>query len=241
MRDGSGMRASAENSGPLTMSPRYEGSVTPPCVSVSEDRGLANCPAMRPIFTTGSEAPNVSTTAICNSTRNVSRMMLAVKSEKLSAQSPPCSTNALPSAAVARCAFSRRASPANTRGGYLPSRASMASSFAGSGYVGTWRIGQSRQESGVQLRAGMVSGICGLLRRGYVAKRPRWLPGGLLRRFALPLEPLARRLRQKAGTVRRNTVDRLNYILGKAHIDPDARRDRAGRSTRNTTALRLCR
>ena len=107
--------------------------MTSPWVSVSEDRGLANCPAMRPIFTTGSEAPKVSTTAICNSTRNVSRMVLAVNSEKLSAQSPPCSTNALPSAASARCAFSRRASPANTSGGYLPMRASIEASLSGSG------------------------------------------------------------------------------------------------------------
>ena len=127
------MRAAAVNSGPLTMSPRYDGSVMSPCVSVSDDRGLANCPAMRPIFTTGSEAPKVSTTAICSSTRNVSRMMLAVNSEKLSAQSPPCSTNALPSAASARCAFSRRASPANTSGGYLPMRASIEASLSGSG------------------------------------------------------------------------------------------------------------
>ena len=85
---------------------------------------------MRPIFTTGSDAPNVSTTAICSSTRNVSRMTLAVKSEKLSAESPPCSTNALPSAASARCAFSRRASPPNADGQYLPMRASIEASFS---------------------------------------------------------------------------------------------------------------
>ena len=78
---------------------------------------MANWPAMRPIFTTGSAAPKVSTTAICSSTRKVSRMMLAVKSAKLSAQSPPCSTKARPSAASASAAFSRRASPANTSGG----------------------------------------------------------------------------------------------------------------------------
>ena len=86
-------------------------------VSLSLLRGLANCPAMRPIFTTGTLAPKVSTTAICNSTRKVSRMMLAVKSLKLSAQSPPCSTKARPSATCASAAFSRRASPANTSGG----------------------------------------------------------------------------------------------------------------------------
>ena len=151
--------------------------MTSPCVSVSDERGLANWPAMRPIFTTGSEAPNVRTTAIWSSTRKVSRMMLAVKSEKLSAQSPPCRTNALPSDAWARCALSRRASPANTSGGYLPIRASIAASFVWSGYVGTWRIGHSRQESGVQTRAGMVSGMTGLLRRPYPAILPEWLHG----------------------------------------------------------------
>ena len=81
------------------------------------ERGLANWPAMRPSFTTGTPPPKVSTTAICSSTRNVSRMMLAVKSPKLSAQSPPCSTKAWPSEASARPCFSRRASPAKTSGG----------------------------------------------------------------------------------------------------------------------------
>jgi hypothetical protein len=72
---------------------------------------------MRPIFTTGTLLPKVSTTAICSNTRKVSRMMLAVKSSKLSAQSPPCRTKARPSATRAREAFSRRASPAKTSGG----------------------------------------------------------------------------------------------------------------------------
>jgi hypothetical protein len=38
-------------------------------------------------------------------------------------------------------------------------RASIAASFVWSGYVGTWRIGHSRHESGVQTREGMVSGM----------------------------------------------------------------------------------
>ena len=37
----------------LTMCPRNEGSSTPSTVSVGLERGLANWPAMRPTFTTG--------------------------------------------------------------------------------------------------------------------------------------------------------------------------------------------
>ena len=51
---------------------------------------MANCPAIRPIFTTGHLAPKVSTTAICSITLKVSRMLSAENSAKLSAQSPPC-------------------------------------------------------------------------------------------------------------------------------------------------------
>src|SRR5262249_15991017 len=43
------------------MSPRYDGSVTSPCVSVSEERGLANCPATPPTFTTPTQAPQLRT------------------------------------------------------------------------------------------------------------------------------------------------------------------------------------
>ena len=71
------------------------------CVSVSDERGLANWPAMRPTLTTGQAAPKVSTTAICSSTLKVSRMLLGWNSAKLSAQSPPCSRNALPAATSA--------------------------------------------------------------------------------------------------------------------------------------------
>jgi len=58
-------------------------------VSVSEERGLANWPAMRPIFTTGWAPAKVSTTAICRKTRKKSRILSAPCSAKLSAQSPP--------------------------------------------------------------------------------------------------------------------------------------------------------
>lgn len=55
-RSGSGIRASSVNSKPLTESPRYVGSVTPSRVSVGLERGLEYCPAIRPTFTTGTEA-----------------------------------------------------------------------------------------------------------------------------------------------------------------------------------------
>ena len=46
-------------------------------VSVSDERGLANWPAMRPTFTTGEPPAKVSTTAICRNTRKKSRMLSA--------------------------------------------------------------------------------------------------------------------------------------------------------------------
>jgi hypothetical protein len=72
---------------------------------------------MRPTFTTGRSAANVSTVAMLRKTQNVSRILLALNSAKLSAQSPPCSRNALPSATAARLAKRLRASPAKTSGG----------------------------------------------------------------------------------------------------------------------------
>ncbi len=74
------------------MSPRNEGSSTPSRVSVGAERGLANCPAMRPIFTVGTPLPYVSTTAICRMTFSLSRMALAENASNASAQSPACST-----------------------------------------------------------------------------------------------------------------------------------------------------
>ncbi len=59
----------------------------------------------------------MSTTDICRMTRNFSRMLLALNSSKLSAQSPACSRKALPAATWPREACSERASPANTSGG----------------------------------------------------------------------------------------------------------------------------
>ena len=96
--------------------------MTPSCVSLSSERGLANWPAMRPTFTTGRPPPKVSTTAICSSTRKVSRILSGWNSAKLSAQSPPCSRKALPSATLAELAFRLRASPAKTSGGIVAQR-----------------------------------------------------------------------------------------------------------------------
>jgi hypothetical protein len=100
---------------------------------VAAERGLANWPAMRPTFTTGQAAPKVSTTAICNRTRKVSRMLSALNSAKLSAQSPPWSKKPRPSATSPKVAVRRRASPAKTSGGNARSRASAAASLAPSG------------------------------------------------------------------------------------------------------------
>ena len=55
-RSGSGVRASVVKSKPFTASPRYAGSETPSRVSVAELRGLAYCPAIRPILTIGTWA-----------------------------------------------------------------------------------------------------------------------------------------------------------------------------------------
>ena len=65
---------------------------------MSDERGLAYCPAIRPTLTTGTEAAYVSTTAICSSTRSLLRTLSAVTPAKVSAQSPPWSRNASPRA-----------------------------------------------------------------------------------------------------------------------------------------------
>ena len=50
---GPATRASASKASSFTMWPRKLSSSTPPISSGSADRGLANWPAIRPIFTTG--------------------------------------------------------------------------------------------------------------------------------------------------------------------------------------------
>src|SRR3546814_4202743 len=96
------------------MCPRNDGSSTSPTRSVELDRGLANCPANRPTFTTGTPIEYVSTTAICKMTRSFSRMLSAEKSSNDSAQSPACSRNALPAATWASDDCSERRSEEHT-------------------------------------------------------------------------------------------------------------------------------
>ena len=44
---------------PLIISPLYDSNSTPSIVSLSEDLGLANCPAILPTLTIGHEAPKL--------------------------------------------------------------------------------------------------------------------------------------------------------------------------------------
>ena len=99
------------------MCPRNDGRSTSPTRSVALERGLANCPAMRPTFTTGTPSEYVRITAIWRMTRSFSRMLSAENSSNDSAQSPACSRNALPAATWASDDCNDRASPANTSGG----------------------------------------------------------------------------------------------------------------------------
>ena len=114
--------------------------------------------------------PKVRTTAICSMSRNVSRMLLAPKSLKLSAQSPPCRRNARPMAASPSRSSSFRTSPANTSGGEAASARSLASSAARSGYSGICRAGRARQLPGAHSPgpAAAARAIVGPRRRGLV-------------------------------------------------------------------------
>jgi hypothetical protein len=123
---------------PLTASPRYAGNVTPSRVSVSLDRGLAYCPAIRPSLTTGTDAAYVSTTAICSSTCSLARTLSAVTPAKVSAQSPPWSKNARPAATSPSDVLRSSHSPAKTSGGRDRSAVTASASFASSGQPGWW-------------------------------------------------------------------------------------------------------
>ena len=129
------------------MSPRNAGSVTPSRVSSFELRGLAYCPAIRPILMIGRLAPYVSTTAICRIVLILLRMLSAVASANVSAQSPPCSKNASPRPAAASRPLSTSASPANTSGGRVASRVVTRVTWSASGQVGCWATGSVRQWS----------------------------------------------------------------------------------------------
>ena len=136
MRAGSGTRAAGSAMSSFTMWPRNEGSSTPSTTSVGLERGLANCPAARASLTTGSAAPYVSTVAICSMILRLSRMRGAVRSRKLSAQSPECSRKPRPAATSPSARRNCRASPANTSGGMALISAATASTAAGSGQSG---------------------------------------------------------------------------------------------------------
>src|SRR5438270_34751 len=132
------------------MKPRKAGSTRSPTVSVGEERGLANWPAMRPSFTTGTPEPYVNTTAICRMTFSLSLIESAEKPSKDSAQSPACSRKARPSATSPNAAVNRRASPANTSGGRAARRLRTSSTRPSSGHSGCWLTGRARQVLGVQ-------------------------------------------------------------------------------------------
>ncbi len=100
---------------------------------MSVERGLAYCPAKRPTRTTGSCSPCTSTRLICSSTFSRLEISPDSQSEKLSAQSPPCSTKRLPSCASASCFFSAKISHEVTSGGNRPSSSTARSSASASG------------------------------------------------------------------------------------------------------------
>ena len=112
-------RASAVATSPCTMWPRNVGISTPSTISVGAERGLVNCPAMRPTFTTGSIDPYVSTAAIWSMILSFSRIETAEKSSNDSAQSPAWSRKPRPAAtcrqrALAADALRRRTPAAGT-------------------------------------------------------------------------------------------------------------------------------
>ena len=102
---------------------------------------------MRPIFTTGTLAAYVSTTAICSRVSSLSRTASAVDPAKVSAQSPPWRTNTSPRATAASRSLSWSHSPAKTSGGCPASSAVTARTRAGSGQSGCWAAGSARQVS----------------------------------------------------------------------------------------------
>ncbi len=110
--------------------------MTSPRVSVAAERGLVYWPAIRPIFTIGTCAAYVSTTAIDNKVRSLPWMLAAVTPSKVSAQSPPCRMNDSPAATLAILLRRLSHSPANTSGGSDRSRATTSSTSTASSYVG---------------------------------------------------------------------------------------------------------
>ena len=100
---GSGIRSSGVKADRLTRSPRKLGNVLPSRVSVSAERGLAYCPANLPTRVTGRCEPCTSTSDICSRIFSLLVITSGRQSSSVSAQSPPQSTNRLPSSAWASC------------------------------------------------------------------------------------------------------------------------------------------
>ncbi len=151
IRRGSGTRAAASGSSLFTMCPRNERISSPSTSSNTSDRGFANCPAIRPTFTTGSVAPYVSTADIWSMIFSFSRIRIVESSLNDSTQSPTWSRNARRSIAFASCSRSARASPANTSGGLAFSRSTTAHVSTASGHSGCCSARRSRHESGLQV------------------------------------------------------------------------------------------
>ena len=106
----------SSNSSPLTMSPRSWaacGRPAPPCVG----RALRELAGDSAELTTGTPAPKVSTTAICRSTRSVSRILSASKSAKVFGAVAALEQERPAGADLGQPPCNVRASPANTRGG----------------------------------------------------------------------------------------------------------------------------
>ncbi|SPE25404.1 hypothetical protein SBA3_1190024 [Candidatus Sulfopaludibacter sp. SbA3] len=122
------------------------------------ERGLAYCPANRPMRITGFLAPTTSTRLICSSSLSMLVMRGGLQSTRRSAQSPPCNTNRLPTAASASCCRSCTISQLTTRGGSWRNSARTRSTATGSGYSGCCNAGNCRHESGCQLERLVVLG-----------------------------------------------------------------------------------
>src|SRR4051795_5055911 len=134
-----------------------------------ELRGLAYCPATRPTLTTGTLAPYVRTTAICSRVRVVACRCGSVLRSKVSAQSPPCSRNALPWATSASCSRSVSTSAGATIGRTDDSVGRTAWSAPRSGHRGCWAAGSSRHRS----RPGTSSAGSGSVTATRVRPAPR--------------------------------------------------------------------
>ncbi len=115
----------------------------------------------------------MSTTPIWSSNLNVSLILFALNSLKLSAQSPPCIRKAFPMAASASLSSKLRASPANTSGGKLSKVFTTPSSLSWSGYLGCCKAVFNPQLLGVQSCAAppdsLVAGASRLLLTGSAA------------------------------------------------------------------------